>query len=119
MSPGFPWVLIVYGLAIVLIGWLVGAPLMWIWWGINRDAWHRFKKAHAYLVVAVHIGAFLGIFLFLKYAFEGLLVFIPGRWGTWDEDGEFRSIRSTLAVVLAIGGASFLSYVFALPKTSR
>jgi len=92
--------------------WVMASQIAVIYWFFAPDRQRRFVKWHKAIAVAVYIGAFLGLLFLLVAGVESLLVFVPEDWGSYDEYGDFRSHRLSIAVALGLGFALFFVYVF-------
>ena len=64
-------------------------------------------RNHNRFTYGIYISAFITVMLTLSVGIESLLVFIPKDWGGFDEDGDWRSSREEIALLL-----SFLSTYF-------
>ena len=99
------------GLAFLLLGWLIVSPIVFVFWFFDANMRTRFVERHGGIAIAVFSGTFICLFCILFLGIEKLLVFIPSDWGRYDEDGEFVSATSMIAMVLAIPPFLFFYYV--------
>lgn len=103
---------LMFVIAISLLGWLLISPLVFIWWFLDTETRDRITQEHGTIANAVYIGSFFSLLIVLGQGFEQLLVFIPPDWGGYDEDGEFITTRSQIAYTLAFSISFFFIHVF-------
>ena len=95
----------------MLLGWLIVSSGFCIWLYFSVRLRHRVINNDA-MTVIVFLGAFISLTLVLDHGFEKLLAFIPDNWGGFDEDGEFVTTRSSIAIFLAAITSIFFGCMF-------
>jgi hypothetical protein len=104
--------IVVLATAAVFISWLVASSIVVIWWFFRPDKRDAFMYRSEGGVSALYVGAFLSLTIVLQLGLEKLLVFIPRNWGTFDEDGDFASVRTRIAFLIAFALSLFFAYLF-------
>ncbi len=62
--------------------------------------------------MSICIGAFISCLYITYTGIKMFLIFIPGRWGTYDDEGEFVTMRSSIASILAFLTTCFMGHLF-------
>ncbi len=97
---------------VIVVGWIIVSPIVFVWWFFDRDSRDRFARRHGGIRTGVYIGAFCFLLVVLARGTQELLVFVPDNWGGTDEDGAFVSVRSTIGSTLGALFSLFLVQVF-------
>jgi L-rhamnose mutarotase len=88
--------------SILIIAILVLALFVQIYWFFYPEKRDAFSLKHNKLFIASIFFAFVILTVIFYMGFNELLYFIPERWGSYDEDGEFITRRNEFANLLAI-----------------
>jgi hypothetical protein len=96
--------------------WAAVVCLYWLWSDYVDE---RFWSRHERLTMAIGIGGFIFACAVLICGFEGVLFFIPRRWGSFDEHGEWTSTRQGLSSVLGFFSALAVTDMYGKVKNLR
>ncbi len=83
-----------------------------IYWLLNQDDKEKSFQQHRKLTYAIYVTASLTLIAVLYTGILRALFFIPYSWGGYDEDGEWTSVRATIAALLSIGGLFFVGDLY-------
>lgn len=92
--------------------WLLVSPVIVIFWFFHTDMRDQFMGRHKKIAMAFFIGSFICIAGVLGQGFEEIFSFLPDSWGGYDEDGDFVTLRSSIAYTLSFFLTVFIAYVF-------
>ncbi len=94
-----------------VLGWAVLLNTIWVTYlavfkpeffnQLNKHPGHRYLDGAGRAYIHI-IGAFIGYYILFHIMFNLAFSFIPGNWGTVDEDGEFLATRIILASLASI-----------------
>jgi amino acid permease len=102
----FTWLLYLIGMlpiinCIVVVYWLFN----------QRDREISFER-HYRLTCAIYISAFFTFGGILYIGVQTWLFIIPRSWGSYGDDGEWVTTRSSIAGMLAFAGSFLVAYLF-------
>jgi len=90
-----------------------------VYWLYHRADRDESLKTHPKLTSAIYISAFITLMGVLYVGIKKLLFFIPWGWGAYDEDGDWRSMRESIAIMLAFLSSGFISTLFSKYETLK
>jgi phosphotransferase system HPr-like phosphotransfer protein len=96
--------------------WVFSSSLFFVWF--HFDVKHknqlkvRFPLGSQLIWTFICTGALLGLFFALSSEISRFFSFLPHRWGTVDEDGEFTALNRIIGTILGLGFTGFVWFVF-------
>ena len=95
-------------LAVCLGAWIVVSPPVWMYWTFNPSERPTRQER---LMCFIFVGTLVGLTGLCAAAFEAALFFLPTSWGGFDEDGEFVTMRHSLAGTLGFFASMFILWL--------
>jgi len=101
-----------YLISIPFALWLIVSPIIVVrWFFFCPDERLVYSRSHSAIAKGIYIGAFISFVAVVWGGIQNLLFFVPDDWGTFDEDGEFTSVKSMVAGVAALVLGFFIVHV--------
>ena len=86
----------------VLFGFLTVCPLIAVYWFFNSRAHENYYPKHKTICTAIYAMSFLSAALMIFQMLETCLLFIPKKWGSYNEEGDFQPYNFGIAVLLVL-----------------
>ncbi len=109
------WEFIEIILYVLFVG-LTVCPLIAIYWFFNSRAHENYYPKHKTICAAIYIMSFFSAVLMIFQMLRIYMFFIPEKWGSYDENGEFQPYNFGIAILLVLLAFFLIVYLFSKAK---